>query len=124
MIMAIFFFYCLFNYSQQHNDRNNNNVYKGDGAVALMNPSNASAEIEGEESEMVSVDTPIAPERDLIAMLKQTKAIPNDVNDLILKSYFVAVEEEKKQSNDLNNAVISDHIRDLLQKYQNDEESK
>lgn len=89
-----------------------------------MNPSNASAEIEGEESEMVSVDTPFAPERDLIAMLKQTKAIPNDINDLILKSYFVAVEEEKKQSNDLNNAVISDHIRDLLQKYQNDEESK
>lgn len=74
---------------------------------------------------MVCVDAPLAPERDLIAMLKQTKAIPHDINSLVLKSYWIVVEEEKQYLIDLNaSALVNDHIRDLLQKYQNDEESK
>lgn len=94
------------------------------GAVGLLNSPSASAEIEGEESEMVCVDAPLAPERDLIAMLKQTRAIPNDLNHLVLKSYFIAVEEEKNYSIETNTALGNDHIRDLLQKYQSEEESK
>lgn len=91
--------------------------------MGLLNSPSASAEIEGEESEMVCVDAPLAPERDLIAMLKQTQAIPNDLNNLLLKSYFIAVEEEKKQSSDMNNALINDHIRELLHRYHDEEES-
>lgn len=92
--------------------------------MGLLNSPSASAEIEGEESEMVCVDAPVAPERDLIAMLKQTKAIPQDINNLILKSYFIAVDDEKKMSIDTNSALTNDHIRELLQKYQGEEESK
>lgn len=92
--------------------------------MGLLNSPNASAEIEGEESEMVCVDAPVAPERDLIAMLKQTRAIPHDINNLVLKSYFIAVDEEKKMSIESNSALTNDHVRDLLQKYQGEEESK
>lgn len=94
--------------------------------MGLLNSPSASAEIEGEESEMVCVDDPpSAPERDLIAMLKQTRAIPNDLNHLQLKSFFIFVDEERKMSIDANtNALLNDHIRELLHKYQGDEESK
>lgn len=94
------------------------------GAMGLLNSPSASAEIEGEESEMVCVDAPVAPERDLIAMLKQTRAIPHDIHNLIIKSYFIAVDEERKTSIESNTTLTNDHIRDLLQKYQGDEESK
>lgn len=92
--------------------------------MGLLNSPSASAEIEGEESEMVCVDAPIAPERDLIAMLKQTRAIPNDLNHLQLRSLFISVDEERKISIDSNSALINDHIRELLHKYQGEEESK
>lgn len=92
--------------------------------MGLLNSPSASAEIEGEESEMVCVDAPIAPERDLIAMLKQTRAIPNDLNHLQLKGFFISVDEEKKLSIDTNSALANDHIRELLHKYQGEEESK
>lgn len=94
------------------------------GAMGLLNSPSASAEIEGEESEMVCVDAPVAPERDLIAMLKQTKAIPHDIHNLVLKAYFIAAEEEKTTVVESNCALNTDHIRDLLQKYQGEEESK
>lgn len=102
----------------------NVNSFDSGGAMGLLNSPNASAEIEGEESEMVCVDAPVAPERDLIAMLKQTRAIPHDINNLVLKSYFIAVDEEKKMSIESNSALTNDHVRDLLQKYQGEEESK
>lgn len=92
--------------------------------MGLLNSPSASAEIEGEESEMVCVDAPIAPERDLIAMLKQTRAIPNDLNHLQLKSLFISVDEERKVSIDSNSPLTNDHIRELLHKYQGEEESK
>lgn len=92
--------------------------------MGLLNSPSASAEIEGEESEMVCVDAPIAPERDLIAMLKQTRAIPNDLNHLQLKSLFISVDEERKVSIDSNSPLTNDHIRELLNKYQGEEESK
>lgn len=91
--------------------------------MGLLNSPSASAEIEGEESEMVCVDAPVAPERDLIAMLKQTKAIPHDIHNLLLKTYFIFVEEEKITTVEANSALNNDHIRDLLQKYHGEEES-
>lgn len=92
--------------------------------MGLLNSPSASAEIEGEESEMVCVDAPVAPERDLIAMLKQTRAIPNDIHNMILKPYFILVEEEKSMSIDVNSGSGNDHIRDLLHKYHGEEESE
>lgn len=85
-----------------------------------MNSPKPFAEIEGEESELVSIDAPVAPQRDLIALLKQTTAVPNDAAKLTLKSFFIAVDEERVQIS----TIANDHVRELLQEYQNKDESK
>lgn len=112
-----------FGHLQVIDDKNANCGAQG-GAAALINSSSASAEIEGEESEMVSVDAPITPERDLIAMLKKSRAIPTDVNALVLQSFFINVDEEQQQAYTANNVSLDEHVRDLMQKYQNDEKSE
>ncbi|XP_031631672.1 programmed cell death protein 2-like [Contarinia nasturtii] len=114
----------MFNNLQVIDDKNANCGEQQGGAVGLLNSPSASAEIEGEESEMVCVDAPVAPERDLIAMLKQTRAIPQDINNLVLKSYFILVDEEKNVSIESNSALSNDHIRELLHKYQGEEEKQ
>lgn len=97
-----------------------------DGAVGPMCPgqrsSQASAEIEGEEKDnVVTIDTPMSPHRDLIALLKQTSALRTDsTNSLTLSSYFLFVEEEVAESN----ARVSEHVRELLHEYQKKDESE
>lgn len=104
----------------QVDDKNANCGEQGGGAVGQISSPNAYAEIEGEESsEMVSIDAPVAPQRDLIALLKQTTAIPTDVGKMTLKSFFLSVDEERFQS--VNS--ITDHVRDLMQDYQSKDES-
>lgn len=89
-----------------------------DGAVGPMCPfkSQASAEIEREETDdLVTIDTPESPHRDLIALLKQTSALRTDgSNSMTLNSFFLFVEEEVSEAN----PRISEHVRDLLQEYQ------
>lgn len=96
-----------------------------DGAVGPMCPlkSQASAEIEmGEEKDnLVTIDTPISPHRDLVALLKQTAALNTDkTNSLTLNSFFLFVEEERTEANQR----ISEHVRELLQEYQKKDESR
>lgn len=90
------------------------------GAIGRIHSPNASAEIEGEESELVSIDTPLAPQRDLIALLKQTTAVPIDQSKIALRSFFIAVDEERFQSSN----TYADHVRDLMERYQGQDESK
>lgn len=94
------------------------------GAVGMLNSPSAHAEIEGDESEVVTIDAPMMPERDLIAMLKQTTAIPKEVEHLTLKSFYVVVDEERKSSWKMNSDFDDDHVRELLQDYQRKEESE
>lgn len=94
-------------------------VFFSGGAVGQLNSPNAFAEIEGEESELVSIDVPLAPERDLIAMLKQTSAIPSDIANMSLKSFYIAVDEERGSA--LSNS-LSDHVMELMQEYQRKDE--
>lgn len=96
-----------------------------DGAVGPMCPQKAcqaSAEIEdAEKDNLVTIDTPISPHRDLIALLKQTSALRTDsTNSLTLNSFFLFVEEEVSESN----PRISEHVRELLQEYQKKDESE
>lgn len=100
-------------------DKNANCGAQGGGAVGRINSPHASAEIEGEESEVVSIETPIEPQRDIIALLKQTSAIPSNLENMFIKSFFIAVDEERLQS--VPN--VSEHIRDLMQEYQLKDES-
>ncbi|XP_017139969.2 programmed cell death protein 2-like [Drosophila miranda] len=100
----------------------------GAGATAAI-----CAEIEGPENDVVLVDTPKKPERDLIALLKHT-SIPatlgplSQIKDLTLKSYFIAVDVESKvkveEFENYGGTLSMDHIRDLYQEYKlRDDES-
>lgn len=71
----------------------------------------------------MTIDAPVTPERDLIAMLKQTTAVPSDIEHLALKSYYIAVDEERRHFLG-KNEIMDDHIRELMQEYQAKEESK
>lgn len=90
------------------------------GAAGNLNSPNASAELEGEESELVTIDDPIAPKRDLIALLKQTTAVPIDQSKITLRSFFISVDEERTTSAN----TMADHIRELLQDYHGQDERK
>lgn len=111
----------LFGNLQLADDKNANCEGQGGGAVGVTNAANAFAEIEGEETEMVTIDQPSLPEQDLIAMLKQSTAVPSGSGDMVLKSYFIAVDEEKKHS---TGTMSNDHIRELVNEYQRKEESE
>lgn len=90
----------------------------GSGATASI-----CAEIEGPETDVVLVDTPKKPERDLIALLKHTSTLGplSQVKDLTLKSIFISVDVEaigKQEVYENYGGLLSmDHIRELYQEY-------
>lgn len=98
----------------QVDEKNANCGIQGEGAVGRINSPNPSAEIEGAESEVVCIETPSIPQRDLIALFKQTPAIPRNLDNINIKSFFISVDEERSQEN----SEINEHIRDLIQEYQ------
>ncbi|XP_053671213.1 programmed cell death protein 2-like [Anopheles nili] len=79
----------------------------------------ASAEIEGLEAEIVVVDTPISPKRDLIALLKQPQVVPRSIADVTLRGLYISVDEERS-----NAPLVIDHVRELLAEYQRHEDGK
>lgn len=89
------------------------------GLIDNLYTSKATAEIEGTDDDVIVVETPVSPKRDLIALLKQPQIIPRDVVDLTLKGFYITVDEERSSS-----PVVSDHVRELLQDYQKHEEVK
>ncbi|XP_043657139.1 programmed cell death protein 2-like [Drosophila teissieri] len=92
-----------------------------DGAGASAASAAICAEIEGPETDLVLVDTPKKPERDLIALLKHTSSSLSQIKDLTLKSYYIAVDVESKtqveEYENFGGALSMDHIRDLYQEY-------
>lgn len=126
------------------NDRNANagaNVGGGNGAgggapigaVGRLHSPNASAEIEGGEAadELVCIDAPVLPKRDLIALLKQTTAVPMDSGQLQLRGFYVAVEREERPAEGRSAAgggcdgsAMAEHVRELLLEYQSRDESE
>lgn len=101
--------------------------YSCSGASATI-----SAEIEGPENDVVLVDTPKKPERDLIALLKHTPTPAAlgplaKLSDLTLKPYFIAVDVEVNTTNKeyecYGGSLSSEHIRELYQEYKKQDES-
>lgn len=85
-----------------------------------MHSPSASAEIEGDEGEMISIDTPTFPQRDLNALLQEVVPLPQDIKQTTqyFLQYFMNVYEEV-----LEKTAIDTHVRELLQEYQlNNEE--
>ncbi|XP_068156805.1 programmed cell death protein 2-like [Drosophila tropicalis] len=97
-----------------------------DGASASASTATICAEIEGPETDVVLVDTPKKPERDLIALLKHT-SLPaslgplSQVKDITLKSSYISVEVESnakvEEYEHYDGDLSMDHIRDLYQEY-------
>uniref|UniRef100_A0A182QKX3 Programmed cell death protein 2 C-terminal domain-containing protein n=1 Tax=Anopheles farauti TaxID=69004 RepID=A0A182QKX3_9DIPT len=79
----------------------------------------ASAEIEGLEAEVVVVDTPVSPKRDLIALLKAPQVVPRGIGDVTLRGLYISVDEERSSA-----PIASDHVRELLAEYQRHEDVK
>ncbi|XP_034174091.1 programmed cell death 2 like trus [Osmia lignaria lignaria] len=89
----------------------------GIGAVGRLDSPQASAEIDGEESEVVCIDSPVKPQCDLISLLREVTPFPiqiesNTETKLSFAEIFLSVEEEDY------NADLSQHIRDLIVEYQ------
>ncbi|KAI8117511.1 hypothetical protein FF38_11058 [Lucilia cuprina] len=90
------------------------------------------AEIEGPENDVVLVETPQKPERDLIALLKHTPTPASlgplaKLSDLTLKPYFIAVDVEAnvtaKEYEQYGGSLSAEHIRELYQEYKKQDES-
>uniref|UniRef100_A0A182NS95 Programmed cell death protein 2 C-terminal domain-containing protein n=1 Tax=Anopheles dirus TaxID=7168 RepID=A0A182NS95_9DIPT len=93
----------------------------GGGAELIDNlyTTRASAEIEGLEAEVVVVDTPVSPRRNLIALLKQPQVVPRSIGDVTLRGLYISVDEEQSSA-----PTASDHVRELLAEYERHEEVK
>lgn len=89
----------------------------GVGAVGRLDSPQASAEIDGEESEVVCIDTPIQPQCDLVSLLREVTPFPIQVESNMERHFsfaeiFLSVEEEDY------NVDVPQHVRDLLLEYQ------
>ncbi|XP_075147850.1 programmed cell death 2 like trus [Haematobia irritans] len=105
----------------------NEGNYACSGASAVI-----CAEIEGPETDVVLVETPQKPERDLIALMKHTPTPAAlgplaKLSDLTIKSYFIAVDLESNASNkeydSYGGSLSSEHIRELYQEYKKQDET-
>nr|CAD7204434.1 unnamed protein product [Timema douglasi] len=84
------------------------NANVGRGVAGEVNSQGASAEIEGEEGEVVSIDTPVWPSGDLSNLLNEVSSLPPGV----LRQFqpiFLQVGEEELDTN------FTDHEQELLQ---------
>ncbi|KAH0566700.1 programmed cell death protein 2-like [Cotesia glomerata] len=87
------------------------------GAVGRLDSPQASAEIEGEEGEVVSIDTPTRPQSNLMELFNGSTPHPfqhSDIDapfDLTFAEMFIGVEEE-----DLT-LEVNQHVRDLYLQY-------
>lgn len=103
-------------YSLGIDDKNAN----APGACAMekqSSPNKPSAEIEGGEAEVIMLDSPPIPQKDIYCLLNPpTKAVRNDVN---LQGFYIAVDEEKYAED-----LVSEHIRELLREYEGRDDSK
>lgn len=87
------------------------------GAVGKVDSSQASAEIEGEESEVVCIDTPTQPQCDLVSLLHEVTPFPIQIESNTEEKYFfteifISVDEEA------SNIDVPQHVRELLLEYQ------
>ncbi|KYB29229.1 programmed cell death protein 2-like [Tribolium castaneum] len=100
-------------------DRNANNGAFG-GAVGRLHSPSATAEIEGDEGEVVTIDSPVMPQQDIVALLQEATPLPQLHGDprksslFQFISSFMGVWEETAGA-----STISDrHVKELLQEYQ------
>lgn len=94
------------------------------GAVGRLHSPRATAEIEGDEGEIISIDTPTFPQVDLAALLQEVTPLPQDIchNTSNLKTFsnlqfvpcFMSVWEESESVAN----TVDRHVKELLLDYQ------
>ncbi|XP_050293121.1 programmed cell death protein 2-like [Anthonomus grandis grandis] len=98
-------------------DKNANNGAQG-GAMARLHPPMATAEIEGDEDGVVSVESPTTPKNNLQALLHGGN---NDSDNVPLNtpfvSFFMSVYPEEEESS-AQCSVLDNHVKELLSDYQ------
>lgn len=86
------------------------------GAVGRLDSPQASAEIDGDESEVVCIDTPTRPQCDLLSLLHEVTPLPlqitNAETEYTFVEIFLSVDEEECS------ADVSQHVRELFVEYQ------
>lgn len=99
-------------------DRNaNNGAHAIAGAYAIekqVSPNRPTAEIEGAESEVILIDAPPAPQKDVISLLTNTAVFNQIPQDQMIRSFFIADDEEQQ----CGKISISEHVRELLVEYE------
>lgn len=100
-------------------DDKNANLGKDPGAYAVArqgSPNRPSAEIEGGEAEVILIDAPPVPQKDVLSLLGNTRMLGKDIgNDTALKSFYVAVIEENCRS---DTDPLNEHIQELIMEYE------
>lgn len=89
------------------------------GACAVerqSSPNKPSAEIEGGEAEVIMLDSPPIPQKDIYSLLNPSKAQVG--NDVVLQSFFISVDEERCAEV----ATEEEHIRELMLDYESRDE--
>ncbi|KAK9881933.1 hypothetical protein WA026_018127 [Henosepilachna vigintioctopunctata] len=110
-------------------DDKNANIGAQGGAVGRQNSPAASAEIEGDEGEIITIDSPVMPQHDIAALLHETTPLPVEIcsgvanskrcnNALYFSPLFMSVWEESYSPSN----VTDKHVKDLLQEYQSKED--
>uniref|UniRef100_A0A336MIW4 CSON002202 protein n=1 Tax=Culicoides sonorensis TaxID=179676 RepID=A0A336MIW4_CULSO len=97
-------------------DRNANAALAGAYAIEkqVPSPSRPTAEIEGAESEVILIDMPQAPQKDVIKLLTNAPMFNQIPQDQVIKSFFISVDEEQIS----DKIKISEHVRELLVEYE------
>lgn len=103
------------------------------GAVGRLHSPAATAEIEGNEDEVITIDTPTFPQHNIADLLQEVTPLPHDVCQnfqsdsrrsslLQFTPYFMSVWEETANS---TSSIISDrHVKELFQEYQQRKDGK
>ncbi|KAL3276649.1 hypothetical protein HHI36_012021 [Cryptolaemus montrouzieri] len=109
-------------------DDKNANIGAQGGAVGRQHSPAASAEIEGDEGEIITIDSPTKPQNDMAALFHENIPLPAEICNgggnlkrcptIQFSAFFMNVWEESD-----NSSKISDkHVKDLLQEYQHNED--
>ncbi|XP_017786647.1 PREDICTED: programmed cell death protein 2-like [Nicrophorus vespilloides] len=105
-------------------ERNANNA-DVQGAVGSLHSPAATAEIEGDESEVVSIDTPTIPQRDLSLFLQEICPLSQEFFrtekqlNIEFVPYFIRFSDKVGPG---SSGYIDRHVKELLQEYQKNNE--
>ncbi|KAL1123520.1 hypothetical protein AAG570_002597 [Ranatra chinensis] len=100
--------------SNDSNANSGRHQTQGEGAAGIAA---ATAVIEADEGEVVSIDTPTLPQVDIVALIEGVAPLPQvPISDLEFIASFISVAEEELSSTISPTSV--DHVKEVIREYQ------